>query len=355
MALFDKSLFDIDHNIAFSDSAAKRKLLAQLCSVNPEIAHLITIGRSEENREITAVVLGHGSRRISMLSGSHADEPVGAETLCHFIQHILANLPNNLALLEKYTFFILPHINPDGEARNKNWIQRWPRVESYLQNVVRELPGRDMEFGYPDLRLENSAVAKFLASHAPFDAHFSLHGMGFAEGCMLLIQPSWIDRTQKLRQQFIAITEQVGLPLHDHDRAGEKGFIHISPGFTTTPNSVAMQNFFHQQNDAAMAAKFKLSSMEYIRSLGADPFCMVTELPLFVINAKFAQHRPGFPAAYLKFRETVPHILQKLKKGEPVVKDLASFQIQHLPLPGAMQIQLRTIEAAIEILERQTD
>ena len=37
-----------------------------------------------------------------------------------------------------------------------------------------------------------------------------------------------------------------------------------------------------ERNDPGMAAKFRPSSMEYVRSLGGDPFTMVSEMPLFL-------------------------------------------------------------------------
>ena len=93
-------------------------------------------------------------------------------------------------------------MNPDGEAKNQLWIKQWPSVEAYLQHAFRELPGRDLEFGFPNMRHENACVSDFLKKHAPFALHLSLHGMAFSEGAMLLIERHWIQRTQKLRTQF---------------------------------------------------------------------------------------------------------------------------------------------------------
>ncbi len=354
MSFFDEKLFDIPASHGFTTSAEKSVILKKLCQIQPESARFSTIGNSEEHRDIDAFILGKGPNHISILSGAHADEPAGSETIFHLLRFLLTKTAQNTAILQKYTFYFLPHINPDGEARNREWISQWPQVEAYLQHAQRELPGRDLEFGYPDLRMENNAVARFLKCHAPFRGHFSLHGMGFAEGCMLLIERSWIERTKKLRQDFIDITKQLGLPLHDHDRQGEKGFTHIAPGFTTTPESGAMQQFFLRQNDVETATKFRLSSMEFVRSLGGDPFCMVTELPLFIIDLTLPEHRPGWPAAYLKFRAAKAGLLQKVRAGASIAKELATFQIRHLPLPTAMFVQLKTIESALETIENST-
>jgi hypothetical protein len=240
------------------------------------------IGRSEEGRPILGIVMGTGSRHVSLISGSHSDEPVGSETLRLLVDHLARETSD---LLDRFTFHIVAHTNPDGEAKQQRWIERWPDPLALWQHVVREPPGRDVEFGYPELRPENRAVAAFLAEAGSYALHLSLHGMTVAEGGWHLIERSWVDRTAGLRREYGRAMKAAGLGLFDWDRHGEKGFEYIGPGFATTPRSDAMKRFFNEQGDPDMAAKFGLNSMEYVRSLGGDPLCMVTELPLFVVRA----------------------------------------------------------------------
>jgi hypothetical protein len=127
-------------------------------------------------------------------------------------------------LFATFRFVIVPHVNPDGEARNSEWISRWPDTAAYIQHAFREPPGRDVEFGFPDMRVENRIVSGFLREHAPYVLHMSLHGMGFSEGAMLLIERHWAFRTEALRSAFATSTHEAGLRLHDHNRGGEKGF-----------------------------------------------------------------------------------------------------------------------------------
>jgi len=228
-----------------------------------------TIGHSEQGRPIEAFVLGDGPKRVSLVAGAHADEPIGPITL----RQLQEPMPG-------FTFYIVPDVNPDGAERNRTWFGAWPDLASYRTHRFREPPGRDVEFGYPEMRPENRAVAKFLRAHGPFDLHMSLHGMGEADGALLLIDKHWVDRTVELRAAYAESLRAAGLPLLDWDRKGEKGFSYIGPGFWTTPESVAMRAFF--ADDPEMAAKFHLNSMEFVRSLGGDPLCLVTEIPLFV-------------------------------------------------------------------------
>ncbi len=75
-------------------------------------------------------------------------------------------------LLRDYEWWIVPHANPDGEERNRGAFEeasfegaRGYEPCRYLTHVVRELPGDDMEFGFPrdasdaGARPENRAIA----------------------------------------------------------------------------------------------------------------------------------------------------------------------------------------------------
>ena len=218
-----------------------------LPSINGRVARLLErdpgtndvevheLGASEEGRPITGVVVGKGRRRASLVAGAHSDEPVGPYTLLLLLEHLFDAPDRAGTLLEDWTLVIVPHINPDGEERNRPWREEWPDVAAYVGGAFREPPGRDVEFGYPDMRPENQVVARFLRAQGPFDLHMSLHGMGFSEGAMLLIERRWGYRTQHLQREFVAAAAGAGLPLHDQNRQGEKGFFYLGPGFWTTP------------------------------------------------------------------------------------------------------------------------
>ena len=213
-------------------------------------------------------------------------------------------------LLEAATFHLVPHVNPDGEAVNAAWSDATlPAVDHrgaadraydlplYLRHVARELPGDDLEFGFPrsagDLaaRPEARAVADFLAPGAPFALHGSFHGMGFAPGPWFLIERAWIDRTRPLREALRRRVREMGYGLFDIDRGGEKGFSRIDEGFTTRPDSRAMTAHFLERDDPETAALFRPSSMEHVRSLGGDPFTLVSEMPLFLRPPGFGEEQ----------------------------------------------------------------
>ncbi len=338
--------------VTFRTHEEVRPLIEESCRQHGDLAVYHEIGTSEEDRPLYAVEMGEGPETVSLLAGAHSDEPVGPETLRRFVLEGLEHADQLSELWEQYTFLVVPHINPDGEAENREWITEWPDPGAYLQHRCRELPGRDLEFGYPSMRVENEAVSSFLRGYAPFTLHMSLHGMGLSEGGLLLIERHWIDRTERLREAFRGMVDEHGLGLHDHDRGGEKGFIYIAPGFTTTPEGTAMREHFLEEGEDEMASKFHQSSMEFVRSLGGDPLCLVTEFPLYVIEHRSPEAGPGHPAAYLELKDRLAGLTSKVRRGESIAPVLEEYGVRPLQLEEAMTLQLKTIEHGLAAAAR---
>lgn len=353
-------LSDLDlGDLCFQTCADAHDPIQHACASNPDLATFHTLGTSEEGHPLYGVTLGYGRKLVTLVAGAHADEPVGPETLRRFILGALANRDwgaegdGYAELFERFTFRIVPHVNPDAEARNRAWITGWPDVEAYLRHRQREQPGRDIEFGYPAMREENRLVSRFLFDYTPIALHMSLHGMGFSEGAMLLVERHWVERTEAMRQRFRDAVAEAGLRLHDHDRGGDKGFDYVEPGCWTTPEGAAMKAHFSARGDFATARKFFLSSIELARQSGYDaetrtyPLCLVTELPLFVIGRAY-KHEPGLPSAYLAFQEEMPELKLRLDHGEPVKEMLDAYRLQPLGLDTAVRLQLRCLELGLD-------
>jgi hypothetical protein len=351
-------LTDLPLPSRFRSSGEVRDEIAHACAANPDIATVDDIGSSREGRIIYGVTLGNGPRLVTLIAGAHADEPVGPETLRTLILECLANRDwlaedgGFTDLFERFTFRIIPQINPDGEARNRSWIEQWPSVEAYVGNRVREHPGDDIEFGYPVMRPENRAASSFLFDYTPISLHMSLHGMGLSEGALLLIDRHRADSVQDLKSGWREAVAAAELRLHDHDRSGEKGFHYYGPGFWSTPEGTAMRQHFRERGDHATASLFFHSSMEWARMCGYDPsssrhpLCLVTELPLFVIDQEY-EREPGVPAAYLELLRLLPEITERMRNGENGGAALEPFRIRPLPLGTAVRLHLRAIELGL--------
>ena len=217
------------------------------------------LGTSREGRPIRGFRLGTGEIRLSLLGGCHADEPVGPRLLRHVAAY-LSTLSSDDPLLERFEWWIVPHINPDGEVRNHVWYGDEDRAYDlgrYLTSVIRELPGDDIEFGFPrdpnddGARPENRAVYDWWRSaDGPFALHISFHGMGFAAGPWFLLEQAWSDRLAPLMDACSNSVSELGYRLHDVERHGEKGFVRLGKGFCTRPDSRAMRQHFLDQGDA---------------------------------------------------------------------------------------------------------
>ena len=339
------------------------------CAQNPDLATCRTIGQSEAGRPIQGVTMGHGPRRVSLVAGAHADEPVGPETLRTLIVEGLAQRGWGAEeggmepLFERFTFEIVPHANPDAEAVNRAWTEGWNErddVEAlglFLRRRLREQPGRDVEFGYPVMRPENAAVSRYLFDYRPLALHLSLHGMAFSEGALLLVERHWAgdnrDRFGTMKAGFAEAAGDAGLRLHDHDRKGDKGFRYYGPGFQSTPEGNAMRAHFEAAGDEETARRFFLSSMEmaritgYDRQAGAVPLSLVTELPLFLAEAPHP-HDPGVPATYDRLRAALPEMMAAAQSGSDLAPFAASFQLRRLGVREAVRLQMRVIELGLE-------
>ncbi len=301
---------------------------------------------SSSGRPLLAAVIGTGKRQAALVAGTHSDEPVGPETLRLIVTSALRRDYALKNLLRRWTLWIVPHLNPDGEQENFEWIARWPSVEAYLRCVLREPPGRDLEFGFPKMRQENAVLTAFLTHAAPVRLYASLHGMGFGEGAQLLIDRSWVTRTRLMQSAFAREASLCGVGLHDEDRFGEKGFHYIGAGFATTPTGVAMRQHFRVKGDEVTAALFQDSSMEQAACTAPDPcapLCLVTEVPLFRLDNNRGSYR--------NFREQLPALILQAQRSKGIADELVSFGVEPVDPRVTIRLQLRAIELGLATTE----
>jgi len=317
------------------------------------------IGHSREGRPIHAFRFGRGEARISLLAGCHADEPVGPRLLRHLVGY-LGSLPPDDPMLNDFQWWVVPDINPDGAERNRLWQVEDASVYdlgSYLAHAVRELPGDDIEFGFPradddaGTRPENRAVFDWWRENEfGFALHVSLHGMGFAAGPWFLIEEAWKDRCSLLKQRCVEKVRSMEYVLHDVERNGEKGFFRLGRGFCTRPDSRYMQEHFLGIGDLETAELFRPSSMETVRSLGRDALTLVSEMPLFITPGVGEQLGPPDPVA-VEWKEHIEVWKLDLREGaDPAEIDSAASAHGLTPMPtrDQMVLQWAFINAGLE-------
>jgi hypothetical protein len=317
----------------------------------------LELGRSREGRAVHGYRFGTGDARVSLLAGCHADEPVGPRLL-ERVAGYLAGRPAADPIVANLSWWVVPHVNPDGAVRNAAWSDGAEDVfdpVACLRHVVRELPGDDIEFGFPrdesdaGARPENAAVYQWWQTDpTPFLLHASLHGMAVAGGPWFLVEPAWVGRCGEFETLCRDAVERLGYSLHDVERSGEKGFHRVSRGFCTRPDSGAMARFFVERGDEDTARLFRPSSMETIRSFGGDALTLVSEMPLFILPGVGEQIVPADPVAD-DWRERLAAWRERLGEGDRAVAgEIAASGLRAMPIRDQMVLQWEMIRAGLD-------
>ena len=316
------------------------------------------IGYSRGGNPIQGFIFGTGEIKISLIAGCHADEPVGPMLLRKLVSH-LKSMSVEEELLKHYTWIIVPHANPDGESINNQW---WdPNAEScdllsYLKYRVRELPGDDIEFGFPrnlackGAREENDVIYRWWCSLGfDFSLHASLHGMGFSAGPWYLIELAWQDRIEPLKKKCLQFVESMHYRVHDVERNGEKGFFRLGKGFCTRPDSENMKKFFLEQGDEEMASKFYPSSMEVMRNFSTDCLTVVSEMPLFILPDVGEELGPPDPKA-LEWKERIEGWMNNPENEKGILEDAHKFGLKPMNIQHQMLFQWDFVMNALDLV-----
>ncbi len=81
---------------------------------------VFSIGKSVENRELFAIRLGHGSKRVFFHGTHHGMEWLTAKLLMEFAKDVAGGLYDADTLWKKSTLYLVPMVNPDGVEISKN-------------------------------------------------------------------------------------------------------------------------------------------------------------------------------------------------------------------------------------------
>ncbi|CAG2101594.1 unnamed protein product [Medioppia subpectinata] len=129
--------------------------LDTIVSKNTGIASVETIGTSYEGRPIKIIRIGDGNEKknkpiIFIESGIHAREWISpATTQCfgqYLVQGYKARNSDITALLQKFDFYILPVLNPDGYEHTHTRDRMWRKTRKPYGNCMGADPNRN--FGY---------------------------------------------------------------------------------------------------------------------------------------------------------------------------------------------------------------
>ena len=154
---------------------------------------VFSIGKSLSGREIYAVKLGSGARRLFLSGAYHGTEHLTAKVLMSFAADIACGKASDI-ILDDISLYIVPMVNPDGNeiaatgvywqsnARgvdiNHNFDALWELSKQALFSAGIDKPGATKYPGaFPESEPETRAVADFTRSNR-FDSVMALHSQG---------------------------------------------------------------------------------------------------------------------------------------------------------------------------------
>jgi hypothetical protein len=169
-----------------------------------------------------------------------------------------------------------------------------------------------------------------------------------------LLEKSW-DQKGKLdgfKKKCLDKVVKMGYVPHDVERHGEKGFWRLGKGFCTRPDSKEMKNFFLNQKNPVMAEKFRLSSMESIRSISGDVLTLVSEMPLFILPGVGKDLGPPDPLYSLwKTRIAQWELELSLDVGSDKIRQQAqAWGLKTMPIEDQLYFQALMLEESLKAI-----
>ncbi|XP_076591079.1 carboxypeptidase D isoform X2 [Chaetodon auriga] len=152
----------------------------------PSIAHLYSVGRSVEERELYVMVISdnptvheHGEPEFKYIANMHGNEVVGRELLLNLIEYLCRNYgtdPEVTKLVNSTRIHIMPSMNPDGyEVATEGDVKGYKgRNNSNNFDLNRNFPDQFATITDPR-QPETIAVMSWLKS-IPFILSANLHG-----------------------------------------------------------------------------------------------------------------------------------------------------------------------------------
>lgn len=178
-----------DRFFTYTDLSAD---IAFFCTHYPDF-HIFSIGKSLSGRDIFAIKLGRGSRRLFLSGAYHGTEHLTAKVLVRFASDLADGKISDIAL-DDISLYIVPMVNPDGNeiaalgrywqanARgvdiNHNFDALWELSREVIFAEGVTVPGPTKYPGaFPESEPETRAVADFVRANR-FDSVMALHSQG---------------------------------------------------------------------------------------------------------------------------------------------------------------------------------
>jgi len=114
----------------------KREEIREYLVREKRISNAFTVGRSILGKEITAYFIGKGHKRVAFFAAHHALEHITENILYLMISTLLYGECYGIdkeLLLSRYTYCIIPAVNPDGIEMHLNGVEKSPLEERIMR------------------------------------------------------------------------------------------------------------------------------------------------------------------------------------------------------------------------------
>jgi len=209
--------------------------LASVVSTYPNMASIVNIGSSLQNRALTAVKIGTpGVNKPGFWidGGIHAREWITTATIVYIINELTTN-PQYTTLLSKVDFYLMPVVNADGYTYTWTNDRMWRKTRSGPRNGCYGVdPNRNwnMQWGVagassnpcsetydgpsPFSEIEPKSVSDFLtANKASMKAYFNLHSYSqdwmYPFGYAANTYPADVQKLRAISAQAVAAIRAV--------------------------------------------------------------------------------------------------------------------------------------------------
>ncbi len=110
------------------------ELYEQFIQISDE-KNVSQIGISKNNERILCGKFGTGKKTALLFAYGHPNEPVGSLTCLSWVQI----LKKNPQLLKRYTWYVVPCIDPDGAKLNEGWFKGKFSIKKYAYHFYRQV------------------------------------------------------------------------------------------------------------------------------------------------------------------------------------------------------------------------
>jgi hypothetical protein len=163
---------------------------------HPNLVRYQIVGYSRNGEAIPMLSIGTGSKSILLYAFPHPNEPIGSLLVDFLSESVL----KQITLLMKYTWHLLPCVDPDGTRLNEGWFAGPFTIRQHAKYYYRPAVEEQVEWTFPfeykkySWKIppgETQALMKAIQLARP-DFVYGLHNAGFG-GMYYYISPAMYD------------------------------------------------------------------------------------------------------------------------------------------------------------------